>query len=74
MTNAAAHLLTDVVLFNGQGRRASNSANAGRSALVSRTNAVSIHDMCAEPTLTPRCATSSRNALAKCSLPAFDML
>ncbi|CFS70889.1 Uncharacterised protein [Mycobacterium tuberculosis] len=35
---------------------------------------MSIHDMCAEPTLTPRCATSSRNALAKCSLPAFDML
>ncbi len=28
--------------------------------------------MCADPTSTPRWATSSRSALAKCSTPAFD--
>ena len=73
LTNAAAHLSTEVVLFNGQGSAASNLPNAGRSALVSRTIAVSIQDMWAEPTPTPRWATSSRSALARCSLPAFDM-
>ncbi len=35
---------------------------------IANDNAVSIHDMCAEPTLTRNCDLS-RNALAKCSLP-----
>ena len=73
-TNAAAHLSKVVVLFNGQGNFASSSPNEGRSVLLSRTRAVSIHDMCAEPTLTPRWAISNRSALAKFSTPAFAVV
>ncbi len=70
---AVAHFSTEVVLLNGHGNFANCSRNEGRSAWGSRTNAVSIQDMCAEPTATPRCATSSRSAFARCSLPALDM-
>src|SRR5208337_200497 len=74
LTKASAHLSTVVVLFNGHGNLSSNSPNEGRSALVSRTSAVLIQDMCAEPTLTPRWATSNRSALASISMAALDAL
>lgn len=53
-TKASPHLSTDVVLLMGHGSLVSISANVARSDLVSRTIAVSIQDMCAEPTSTPR--------------------
>src|ERR1700739_91520 len=74
LTNASAHLSTVVVLFSGHGNFACSSPNEGRSALVSRTRAVLIQDMCAEPTPTPRWATSNRSVLASISTPAFEAL
>src|SRR6516162_978013 len=74
LTNACAHLSTVVVLFSGHGNLLSSSRNEGRSVSLSRTRAVLIHDMCAEPTLTPRWATSNRSAFARISTPAFDAL
>ena len=74
LTNADAHLSTVVVLFIGHGKLANNRLNADRSVWVSRTSAVSIQDMCAEPTVTPRRATYRRSALARISTPAFDAL
>jgi NAD(P)-dependent dehydrogenase (short-subunit alcohol dehydrogenase family) len=43
-----------VVAPNGPGSRSSISRNAPRSCLASCTIGVSIHDMCALPTATPR--------------------
>jgi hypothetical protein len=60
-----------VVFFSGPGSFASISWKVDNS-LPSRTSGVSIHDMCADPTSTPRYASSSRSELAKCSTPAFE--
>ncbi len=62
---------TDVVLFIGGGSVAIIRPKAVRSSRASRTNGVSIQDMWATPTSTPRCLTSRRSALAKCSTPAL---
>src|SRR6185436_5106751 len=70
-TKAAPHLPTDVVTFTGYGSLDNISPKVERSVLVSRTIAVSTHDMCAEPTSTPWWATSSRSAFANCSTAAL---
>lgn len=74
LTNASPQAETDVVDDSGGGSLDSISPNVDRSALLSLTIAVSIQLMCADPTSTPRWATSSRSALANCSTAAFDAL
>src|ERR1043166_9596105 len=60
----------EVVALIGPGSASSSSWKDVRSFFASSTNGVSIQDMCAEPTATPRYPTSTRMSLAKCSTPA----
>ena len=65
-------MVRSVVLLRGAGSRSIIESNPESSLRDSDTIGVSIHDMWAEPTSTPRWATSSRRTLAKISAPAFD--
>jgi hypothetical protein len=70
-TKAAAQVSTEVVRFIGGGRAATDLWKAVMSCFASCSNGVSIQDMCATPTSTPWCLTSSRRALPNCSTPAL---
>src|SRR3954471_7808114 len=71
-TNAPAHSWTEVVLPIGPGNLLSAVRKLARSESMSWIIGVLMNPMCAEPTSTPRWATSSASAFAKCSTPAFD--